>query len=131
MPIHQPRPPAPEEGPPSYLPVYRASLHAAGPEVLERATIHVENIPEVLLVTGGDDQVWPSDDFARAKITRRASRGRDTTHVHLPEAGHRTILPREQAPTGGRPLARGGTPKPMPPWAGWPWPHVRQTLRLN
>lgn len=131
VPIHRPPPPEPDEGPLSYLPVYRASLRAAGEEVLEQATIHVENIPEVLLVSGGDDQVWPSGDFAQAIKSRRASYGHDTAHVHLPEAGHRTILPGEQPPTSGRVMARGGTLEADSILGQLAWRHLLTTLRLQ
>ncbi|MFX0539616.1 acyl-CoA thioester hydrolase/BAAT C-terminal domain-containing protein [Ornithinimicrobium sp. Y1847] len=131
VPIHRPSTPAPDQGPPSYLPVYRASLRAASAEVLEQATIRVENIPEMLLVSGGDDQVWPSADFARAIESRRASHGLDTVHVHLPEAGHRTVLPGERAPDGGRAMTRGGTPEADSALGQMAWPRLLTTLRLH
>ncbi|GAB3619115.1 acyl-CoA thioester hydrolase/BAAT C-terminal domain-containing protein [Glutamicibacter endophyticus] len=95
---------------PTYLPVYEHSLRVADPGQLERATIAVEQISKVLLVSGGDDKVWPSAAFAKAIEARRASNGLKTQHVHLETAGHRAILPTEGQPDAGpRPMARGGS----------------------
>lgn len=131
VPIRRPSVAAPGQGPPSYLPVYQASLNAATAEELEQATICVENIPEVLLVSGGDDQVWPSADSARAITSRRTSHGLATAHVHLPEAGHRTVLPGECAPDRGRVMARGGTAEADSALGRLAWPHLAATLRLH
>lgn len=131
VPIQRPSTPELDQGPPSYLPVYRASLSAVSAEVLEQATIRVENIPELLLISGGDDQVWPSVDFARAISSRRASHGLDTAHVHVPEAGHRTVLPGERAPDGGRAMARGGTTEADSALGRLAWPHLLTILRLH
>ncbi|WP_298752959.1 acyl-CoA thioester hydrolase/BAAT C-terminal domain-containing protein [uncultured Serinicoccus sp.] len=130
VPIPGPSTRTPDHGPPSYLPLYRASIEAATAETLAQATIRVEDIPDVLVVSGGDDQVWPSADFARAITSRRTSHRLDTCHVHLPEAGHRTILPGEDAPVGGRRMARGGTPDADRTLGAMAWPHLLTTLRL-
>lgn len=69
----------------------------------------------VLLVTGAEDQVWPSDVFAGRIMT--ALRGSRAPHVHLnyPDAGHRALaIPYEPAltETGQRGILidLGGTP---------------------
>jgi hypothetical protein len=57
--------------------------------------IPVENIDHVLLVAGGDDQVWPALSMSESIKARRAAHGLETTLVSDPEAGHRTVLPGE------------------------------------
>ncbi|WP_139721008.1 acyl-CoA thioester hydrolase/BAAT C-terminal domain-containing protein [Serinicoccus chungangensis] len=131
VPIQRPPNPASIDGLSRYLPVYQASLEAASTTTLEQATIRVENIPEVLLVSGGDDQVWPSTDSARAIANRRAAHRLDTRHVHLPEGGHRTILPGERAPDGGHAMARGGNPKSDRVLGAMAWSQLTTALRLN
>jgi hypothetical protein len=73
------------------------------------ATIPVERIPRVILIAGGDDQVWPSVESAERIRQRRAGHGLETTVVMTVDAGHRTILPGERLVTTGASLARGGT----------------------
>jgi hypothetical protein len=109
---------------------YLASLMAV-PERLPAATIPVERIPELLLVAGGDDQVWPSESFAADISARRSGHGRSTTVVSVPEAGHRTILPDENLPHGGQDMARGGTPEADGVLGATAWPHLIRTLRMN
>lgn len=130
VPVERPGTP-PSSSPPSYLPVYRHSLRVATDDQRERATIRVEKIPEVLLVSGGDDQVWPSGEFADAIVARRASVGLDTRHVHLPEAGHRAVLPGEAAPTEGAAMARGGNRAADAELGDLAWPQIREVLNLS
>ena len=42
----------------------------------------------VLLVSGGQDQIWPSADFAAVITSSRDSAGRLTEHWSYPDAGH-------------------------------------------
>ncbi len=79
------------------------------PEEAEAAAIHVERIPEVVCVAGGDDPVWPSVEHAERIRSRRAGRGLRTAMVTDAEAGHRTVLPGEQVVEGGARMRRGGT----------------------
>jgi hypothetical protein len=100
-----------DQQPPSYRGLYARSL-ATLAEAVPRAIIPVETIGgEVLVVAGGDDQVWPSEPAARAIERRRAEHGMATTVVTLAEAGHRTQLPGEPAPASGADMARGGSPE--------------------
>ncbi len=117
--------------PPSYLPVYEHALASASAQQLEAAAIRMEAIPDVLLVTGGDDQVWPSQWFADQITTRRATAGLATSHMHLAEAGHRAVLPGEPAPTDGMAMARGGTPEADRTLGTLAWPHVLEVLALT
>lgn len=130
VPIRRPSVAAPGQGPPSYLPVYQASLNAATAEELEQATICVENIPEVLLVSGGDDQVWPSADFARHQEPARVPRSR-----HRPRAPGRGRTPHR--PPRGTGTCRRTNYDPRSTLEAdsalgqLAWPHLLTTLRLD
>ena len=97
----------PSTDPPAYVDFYRA-CRARFPDALEAARIPVERIPELLIVAGGDDQVWPSVLHGEAIAARRAEHGLATTVVSDPDAGHRTVLPGEPVVQGGMRMARGG-----------------------
>jgi pimeloyl-ACP methyl ester carboxylesterase len=90
-------------------------------DAVERATIAVERIKgPVLMVSGRDDQIWPS--FELAEIARRRLQVHNHPwpfeHISYPDAGHVTVPP--YAPTTAttfvhpmtrRTYALGGTPK--------------------
>lgn len=99
----------PEGDPPAYRSLYLGSRRAAGPAAVAAAAIEVERIPRVLVVAGGDDQVWPSDLHAQQIAARRAGHGLATTAVSDPDGGHRTLLPGEPVVTAGQRMRRGGT----------------------
>ncbi|WP_265442942.1 acyl-CoA thioester hydrolase/BAAT C-terminal domain-containing protein [Flexivirga meconopsidis] len=120
----------PDTDPPAFVGNYRQSLAAADPKTVAAATIPVDHIDEVLLVAGGDDQVWPAADFASAIADRRRAHGRDTTVVTRGDAGHRTILPGESAVSGGMHMQRGGTEQADRALGEQAWPAVRDILRL-
>lgn len=94
--------------PPAYVGLYSSSRKRFGREA-EAATIPVERIKEVLLVAGGDDQVWPSVLHADSIRDRRALHGCETTVVTGIDAGHRTVLPGEPVVWAGMRMKRGGT----------------------
>ncbi|UUW88078.1 alpha/beta fold hydrolase [Pimelobacter simplex] len=98
----------PHTDPPSYVGLYRAS-RTLDPDGVAAATLPVERIPELLVVAGDDDQVWPAREQAEEIVLRRASYGLATTLVADPEAGHRAILPGEDVVAAGQRMARGGT----------------------
>ncbi|MDQ2788804.1 MAG: hypothetical protein M3Y73_03485, partial [Actinomycetota bacterium] len=87
-----------EEGTvPSYRSLYEQSLSTFANQVAA-ATIPVETIDgRVVVSSGGDDLVWPSDIFAAQIAQRRATNGRDTTLITSPSAGHRVNLSGEPA----------------------------------
>lgn len=119
----------PDTDPPAYVGSYEQSLRVADPETVASATIPVERISELLLVAGGDDQVWPSVDFAQRIATRRREHGLDTTCTTLPNAGHRTLLPGEKPVVAGMSMRRGGTDETNRELGRLAWPHVRHILR--
>ena len=98
----------PRTDPPAYRDLYLRS-RAAAPEEVAAASLPVERIPEVLLVVGEDDQVWPAREQAEEIVLRRARHGRATSLVADPEAGHRAILPGEDVVVAGQRMLRGGT----------------------
>lgn len=97
-----------EEQVPSFVGLYCASRQRFR-DHLAAAAIPVERIAQLMLVAGGDDQVWPSLTMAEAIKERRSAHGLSTTLVSDPGAGHRTVLPGEPAATGGQRMRRGGT----------------------
>lgn len=120
----------PRQDPPAFKDWYQTSMPAA-PDRVHAATIPVERIPEVLLVAGGDDQVWPSSSFATAITARRFAHGMATTVVADADAGHRTTLPGEMPPLGGLAMARGGTPEGDNKLGAAAWPHLVSALGLH
>lgn len=97
-----------EEDPPRFRALYERSLRTQSTRAAD-AAIAVERVPRLILVAGGDDQVWPSLESADRIRIRRARHGLETTVVTTPDAGHRTILPGEQPVTAGVSMARGGS----------------------
>jgi acetyl esterase/lipase len=96
------------ESPPRFRPLYEQS-YERNPSRAARATIPVGDIRQLLLVAGGDDQVWPSCASVERIVARRRAVGLDTVLVTAPDAGHRTVLPGEPVVVGGRAMHRGGS----------------------
>jgi hypothetical protein len=94
------------------------------------ALIPVERIPgPVLLVAGGDDQLWPSLPMARAIMDRRASMGghADDQLWTYPHAGHliaKAYLPAGSTRVSGGRLETGGTPEENARAQADAWPRV-------
>jgi hypothetical protein len=116
--------------PPAFTPVYAQSLRTHADRVAA-ATIPVERFfGDVLLVAGGDDQVWPSLTSARAVQARRRALDLPTTLVTHPWAGHRVLLPGEAVASGGQRMARGGTEAADRALGEQAWPEIRRVLDL-
>jgi dienelactone hydrolase len=116
--------------PPSFAPMYRQSLQTFADRVAV-ATIPVERFfGDVLLVAGGDDQVWPALEFARSVEARRSAQGLPTTLVTHPDAGHRVILPGERPASGGQRMARGGTEAGDRALGLLAWPELLRVLEV-
>ncbi|HEX3778881.1 MAG TPA: acyl-CoA thioester hydrolase/BAAT C-terminal domain-containing protein [Pseudonocardiaceae bacterium] len=111
---------------------YQQSLRGHADRI-PAATIPVERIGgEVLLVAGGDDQLWPSVDLAEQIRARRAAHQLPTTVISLPAAGHRTLLPGESAPVGGRTdIDHGGSPEADAELGALVWPALGELLGLD
>jgi dienelactone hydrolase len=94
--------------PPRATPLYLASLHDA--DLVAQASIPVEKIQgPVLLISGSDDQVWPSSLLSDRVMQRLKRCGHPYADQHLcyEGAGHALHLP--YLPTIGRTTALGGS----------------------
>lgn len=100
----------PDTDPPACVELYRRSRAASLTRTVA-AHIDVTRTPEIVVIAGGDDQVWPSVESARRIEQRRAAAGLSTVVVTHPLAGHRTVLPGEPVVAGGIHMARGGSPE--------------------
>lgn len=98
----------PSEDPPAFRGLYEASRRRF-PDRVPAARIPAERIPRLVLVAGGDDQVWPALTHAEAIVAIRSEHGLATEVATDPEAGHRTILPGEAVVEGGMRMRRGGS----------------------
>jgi dienelactone hydrolase len=101
---------------------------------VEAATIPVERINgPVLLISGQDDQMWPSPALAEIAMKRLAERRFRFPYAHLlyPGAGHVIGQPGMPStvtaslhPLAGRWLAYGGNPKDNAAAAADSWPKI-------
>src|SRR6202167_5124591 len=74
--------------------LFRAALRNR--EAVERAAISVENIRgPILLISGGDDHLWPAAEMSEAIIARLKRNGGAHTaeHLHFAHAGHMLRYP--------------------------------------
>ncbi|TNM39761.1 alpha/beta hydrolase [Nocardioides albidus] len=117
----------PPTDPPAYRDLYARS-RAADPDAVAAAALPVERVPEVLLVAGEDDQVWPAREQAEEIVLRRARHGRGTALVADAEAGHRAVLPGEDVVDGGLQLRRGGTERADRRLGAAAWPALLDLL---
>jgi acetyl esterase/lipase len=68
-------------------------------DVLERCALPVEGVRgPVLLVSGGDDGLWPAAVGAAHLARRLAARGVPVRHLNYPGAGHAIGVPNEAQP---------------------------------
>ncbi|CAN5381525.1 acyl-CoA thioester hydrolase/BAAT C-terminal domain-containing protein [soil metagenome] len=117
---------------PAFVELYERSRDRADSEAVEAATIPVERFAgELVLVAGGDDQVWASSRAAKNIATRRARAGLATVVVEDPLAGHPVVLPRETPPDPGRPYQVGGDGGAPQRLGALAWPAIRRVLRLD
>jgi hypothetical protein len=111
---------------PSYTDLYEQSLRAF-PDEAAAAEIPAERFTgDLLLLAGGDDQVWLSADFARRIAVRRGVL--PTQVVSASDAGHRIILPVENPSNLGRFLDRGGNPDADRAHGVKAWPYLLKAL---
>ena len=114
----------PDDDPPAYVGLYRRSRQRFADDI-EAATIAVADIPELILVAGGDDKVWPSVAHAARIRQQRSARGRLTTLVIDSEAGHRTVLPGEPVVNAGTRMQRGGNESADRRLGRAAWDHIK------
>ena len=96
----------------SLLPMYDRALD--DPEAVADATIPVERaVGPLLLVSGGDDRMWPAARMCRLVVDRmqRNGRGESVRHLHYPDAGHLVFAPdmTEAVTAAPFPMDFGGT----------------------
>jgi pimeloyl-ACP methyl ester carboxylesterase len=120
----------PDDQTPAYVGLYEASRQRFSDRASD-AAIPVERVREVVLVAGGDDQVWPAVAMARSIEARRLDRGLRTVVVTDPEAGHRTVLPGEPVVTGGTDMRRGGHARADRRLGEAAWTHVREIIQVH
>lgn len=120
----------PDRDPAAFRGLYEASLERFAGTV-QRAAIPVRIRPaRLVLVAGGDDQVWPSDRMA-AELAARRDRTVHTGVIINPEGGHRVILPGEAAVEGGMAIVRGGNISSDTELGRQSWPAILQALALE
>ncbi len=115
---------------PAYVGLYEASRERFS-ECVTEAAISVEGITGLVLVAGGDDQVWPAAAMCDAIRERRAAHGLTTTIVFDPAAGHRAILPGEPVVTGGVRMRRGGTESADRDLGAAAWAQIKTLLAVK
>lgn len=86
---------------------------------------------EVVLVTGGDDQVWPSAESATRISARRAAVSLDTVVVTDARSGHPVVLPGEAAPNLDRPYRVGGDLGAPQRLGAKAWPAICSALKIT
>lgn len=129
--------PAPSSEPLALTPFFLRALKDRA--AAEAAEIPVERINgPVLLISGQDDQMWPSRVLAEIAMKRLARHQHRFPYTHLsyPGAGHligQPGLPATVAaslhPLAGRSLAFGGNPKDNAAAAADSWPKVLALFR--
>jgi pimeloyl-ACP methyl ester carboxylesterase len=124
------RPPVSERGM-STLPIYDVGLDNAA--AVNEAAIAVERAAgPLLLVSGGDDRVWPADRMCRMVVERmrRAGRERHVKHLNFPEAGH-LLFPFGSVQEIDTPfrLELGGSDQALEAAHRAAWPEVVRTLK--
>lgn len=117
--------------------VYAGGLADADESVREAAALPVEDVGgPVLLVSGDDDDLWPSAAFAERLVNRldEADYPHEYEHVVTEDAGHAIAAPylpvfdRRVGGEGRFRLAMGGTPEGYARADAESWPRVLTTL---
>jgi dienelactone hydrolase len=112
--------------------MFRRLLHG-DQDVVRRASIEVERIAgRILLVSGVDDQLWPSAEYSELIVRRLREHGRDARHLSYPDAGHFVcfpyglpdIPPFTQLALGPTTTDFGGTPAANAAAARQSWPEI-------
>lgn len=130
-------PPANERAAATLAPRFSAALAR---ERSQEAAIPVERIRSpLLLVSGGDDQLWPSSAMADAVVRRLKAHAHPypVHHLRYPKAGHfagrppgmPAAPPCPRHPVDGRRYAVGGTPAHDVASGADAWPRIVAFLR--
>jgi pimeloyl-ACP methyl ester carboxylesterase len=118
----------PDTDPAELVGLYEQSLETYADRV-PAARIPVDRITgQVVLVAGGDDRLWPSVEMGEEILARRDAAGLTTTLVTHPAAGHRVLLPGEEALSTPPRLVHGGRPDADAALGALVWPHLEELL---
>ncbi|HXJ84606.1 MAG TPA: acyl-CoA thioesterase/bile acid-CoA:amino acid N-acyltransferase family protein [Candidatus Methylomirabilis sp.] len=136
----RPAPPPTPPGEPIPLTPIFTHMHQ-DPDAVAAATIPVERINgPVLLISGDEDQMWPSTPFSRAVVERLRSRGfpHRFEHRSYPDAGHMigaplgpTTIQASLHPVRGQLYGYGGTPSGNAAARADSWPRVIRFLKAD
>lgn len=133
VPIPADIPPCSSERGLSFLPIYDGGLNNAA--AVARAEIPVERATgPILLVSGGDDRMWPAERMCRMVVDRLRRAGRDhlVKHLTFPEAGH-VLFPVEASDrtevAASIPVDLGGQVEAAIAAHASAWPEVLRHLR--
>jgi dienelactone hydrolase len=105
---------------------------AAHPQAAAAARIPVEAYAgPVLLIAGGDDQVWDSGGMAQSIAASRQAAGRETLTLIYPDAGHALSGPGWSPTTtfNAGPMKMGGRPEADGRAMADAWPKTQAFLR--
>ena len=121
--------PAEAEGEPRSHRTHYEQSRQTNAEAARAAAIPIEqSAADVVLIAGGDDQMWPSLDFAEELAARRASAGRPTRIVSSSDAGHRPRFPGEGPAARSDQFRYGGTAEADAALGAAAWPYVVAAL---
>ena len=129
-----------ERTPVSLTPLHLYSLEHTAIETIDQATIRVENIQgPVLVVSGEDDQLWPSSLLADRVIARLAQHQHPYPYQHLKYQGAGHFLTFPYQPTtinssgGASPfqLAMGGNPNQQTMAVRDAWLQILEFLKCS
>ncbi|MFF2920895.1 acyl-CoA thioester hydrolase/BAAT C-terminal domain-containing protein [Streptomyces celluloflavus] len=110
--------------PTAYRTLYERSRQTFD-EAARQAVIPIEqSTAEILLVAGGDDEMWPSMVFAQELASRRASAGRTAKVISAAAAGHRPRLPGEGPAASSHRFRYGGTAAADADLGAKAWPDI-------
>jgi hypothetical protein len=74
--------------------MFDAFVEQAGDDERAAARLPVEDVDaDVLLVSGGEDGVWPAGEMAETVVDAMAAAPGEASHHHFAEAGHAVLLP--------------------------------------
>jgi dienelactone hydrolase len=117
----------------SALPIYDRGLDNAA--AVDQAIIPIERATgPVLLVSGGDDRMWPAERMCAMTVERARRAGRDSLvpHLNYPDAGHVLFPLLAASPSGALPplpFDLGGTSAAAMRAHAAAWPQVVRHLR--
>ncbi|MFB6566070.1 acyl-CoA thioester hydrolase/BAAT C-terminal domain-containing protein [Streptomyces noursei] len=121
--------PAEAEGEPTACRTLYERSRQTFDEAARQAVIPIEqSAAEILLVAGGDDEMWPSLLFAQELAARRASVGRTAKVISTADAGHRPRLPGEGRAASSHRFRYGGTAEADADLGAQAWPDIVSVL---